>query len=384
MRARVLFYVQTLLGVGHLKRASLIAHAMVEAGLDVSVVLGGNTIPGIDFAGCRYIQLPPVRALDSTFSVLVDDQNRPIDDAWRDRRLSRLLHEFDAIDPDLVLIELFPFGRWAFRFELIPLVEAAAIRQPRPRLVSSVRDILVRKHSPERNRRIVEMINRYFDRVLIHGDPALIPFDDSFPEVGRIADKIVYTGYVTGGIERDSPTVSSETGQGEVIVSVGGGAVGEPLLRAAMAARGLSQAANCVWRLIAGPNLDRTVFDDLAWNKPAGVIVERWRTDLPQLFRRCLLSISQGGYNTLMDVLASGTRSVVVPFADGDESEQTQRALALAHRGVVNVIEPQMLSPELLAAAVDKALTSPVVSLPLKVEGAVTTGRLLAALANAR
>ena len=42
MSARVLFYVQHLLGIGHLKRAEILAEAMAAAGLDVTVAYGGR------------------------------------------------------------------------------------------------------------------------------------------------------------------------------------------------------------------------------------------------------------------------------------------------------------------------------------------------------
>jgi predicted glycosyltransferase len=40
------------------------------------------------------------------------------------------------------VIELFPFGRRQMRFELLPLLEAARARSPRPWIISSVRDVL--------------------------------------------------------------------------------------------------------------------------------------------------------------------------------------------------------------------------------------------------
>ncbi len=49
---RVFFYVQHLLGIGHLVRASRIAHAMAKAGLDVTVVTGGSIIEGFPGKAC--------------------------------------------------------------------------------------------------------------------------------------------------------------------------------------------------------------------------------------------------------------------------------------------------------------------------------------------
>ncbi len=381
MSGRVMFYVQHLLGVGHLKRASLLAAAMVEGGLDVAVVLGGRDVAGIDFTGCARIQLPAVRAADESFKILIDDNGQPVDDAWREARTARLLTEFASLRPDVLILELFPFGRLQFRFELLPLLEAARVAEPRPWIVSSVRDALVAKADPARNERSVQLVRQWFDHVLVHGDPQLYPLTATFPEAAGIADKLLYTGYVAEAVNGAAPAseAASLTEAGDVVVSVGGGVVGEPLLRSAIAARPLTQAAKRVWRVITGPNLSNAVYDDLAWNAPSGVIVERWRDDLPQLLRQARLSISQGGYNTMMDILNARVGAVIVPFAAPGETEQTFRAQALAARGVVTLLEADQLTSRALAAAVDKALGQAPATLAVDMDGAAATAKLVSA-----
>ncbi len=378
MSGRVMFYVQHLLGVGHLKRAALLARAMVANGLDVSVVLGGPEVPNVDFDGCARFPLPPVRAADETFSVLVDERGNPIDDTWKDGRMARLMAVFDVVQPDVLLIEQFPFGRRQFRFELMPLLEEARMSSKRPQILSSIRDVLVRKRNPKREREMVTLAETWFDRVLVHGDPQVIPLDASFPLAGEIAHKLAYTGYVIDPDDLEEMAKGRESGRDEVVVSVGGGAVGEPLLRTALAARPLSRLSQCVWRLVTGPNLPDSVYSDLAWDLPPGVVVERWRSDLPILLRNCVLSISQGGYNTIMDILRAQARSVIVPFAAGTETEQEFRARVLEERGLVTVVDPGAFSPESLAKAVDQALDKvPAVGL-INVKGAETTARIVA------
>jgi predicted glycosyltransferase len=356
MRRRVMFYVQNLLGIGHLKRASVLAGAMAASGLDVTVVLGGVPVAGFQFPGCSRVLLPPARALDETFRTIVDEDGQTIDDGWRDRRLARLLMEFDAVQPDVLLIEQFPFGRRQFRFELLPLLESARTRPRAPKILCSLRDVLVQKQDPTRVREMIALAQHWFDRILVHGDPALLPLDASFPAAGEIADRIAYTGYVADEVDIPAAGGSGAAGQGEVIVSAGGGAVAEPLMRAALAARPLTRLADAVWRLITGPNLNTAVFDDLAWNAPPGVVVERWRPDLPVLLANCALSVSQAGYNTILDILQARARALVVPFAAGNETEQLLRARALARQGVLSVVEEDALSPKRLASAIDKAV----------------------------
>lgn len=393
MGTRVMFYVQHVLGVGHLKRASIIAQAMVDAGLEVTVVLGGMVVPGVDFDGCARIRLPAIRAGDETFRSLVDEYGRAVDDALRDARMARLLAEFEALRPDVLLIEQFPFGRRQFRFELLPLLEAARTAVPRPRVLCSLRDVLVAKANPERRRDMVALAQSWFDGVLVHGDPSLLRLEDTFPDAAEIASMIRYTGYVAARPAAGAIR-GSRAGVDEVIVSAGGGAVGAPLLRAALAARPLSVLADRPWRLITGPNLPDAEFAALAWDPPAGVVVERWRNDMATVLRNCVLSISQGGYNTVMDILQAGARAVIVPFATDDQTEQTFRARMLAAKRAIIMLEPKMVEPgavglaevaqelaQELAQAIGRALTMQPRSAAVDMNGARETARAVAACA---
>jgi predicted glycosyltransferase len=89
------------------------------------------------------------------------------------------------------------------------------------------------------------------------------------------------------------------------------------------------------------------------------VIVERFRKDFTQRLRNCVLSVSQAGYNTVLETLQTRTRAVLVPFAAGGESEQTLRATLLAERGLVQMVQEAALTPATLAAAVDRAAARP-------------------------
>ena len=379
----VLFHVQHLLGIGHDRRAALIARGLAEAGAAVTVLRGGHPVPGIGYgAAAEIVQLPPARAADGTFKTLLDANDRPIDDSWRARRRAAVLETVARVRPDALLVESFPFGRRAFRFELLPLLEAA--KAAGAVTACSVRDILVAKADPQRLEETVSVVERLFDHVLVHGDPALIPFEATFPAAARIAGRIRYTGYVAAphGVEGMTADENGGDGTDEVIVSVGGGAVGLPLLRAALAVRASSLAAGAgvdtTWRLLAGPDVPEEAFRALAAEAPPGTVVERARPDFPALLRRCRLSVSQAGYNTVLDVLQAGCRAVVVPFAAGNETEQAIRARLLEERGRLAVVEEATLTPRTLAEGVAKALALPPPSAaPLRLDGAAAAARLL-------
>lgn len=385
---RLLFYVQHLLGIGHARRAASIAGALAEAGFAVTVASGGMPVPGLDHGRARVVGLPPVRAADGDFKRLVDADGREIDVGWKKRRAAALLACFAEIRPDVLLIESYPFGRRQFRFELAPLLGVADVARPRPVIAASVRDILVTKNRPDRAAETVDLIHRYFDRVLVHGDPDLVPFERTFPATAAIADKIRYTGYVvrppSAGREAGAEPGRRTDGTGEVLVSVGGGAVGLPLLRAALAARQSTPLAAAPWRLLAGPDVPEPAFRDLVAAAPPGVTVERARSDFPAMLTRCRLSISQAGYNTTLDILQAGCPAVFVPYAAGEETEQTTRARILADLGLAAIVPEADLTPDRLAHAVAAAITAPPRGMPgLRIDGAAQTARhLLDALAG--
>jgi len=332
----VFFYVQHLLGIGHLKRAATLAQALRAGGFDVTLASGGEPVAGIPV-----LQLPPAKS-DASFQTLYDEHGTPVDDAWKARRARLLLEAFQNTKPDVLLVELFPFGRRQMRFELLPLLEAARERSPRPLVVCSVRDVL--QPNAAREEQALERFERYFDQLLVHGDPDVVPFERSFGRAGLLKEKLHYTGYVVEEIP------AGEAGKDEVLVSAGGGAVGRRLLQAAVEARPLTTLRNRTWRILAGVNAP-----EIESLRAPGVIVERARQDFTVRLRNCVLSVSQAGYNTVMETLRARAKAVLVPFAAGAESEQTLRANLLAARGLVEVVEESALGPANLAAAIDRA-----------------------------
>jgi predicted glycosyltransferase len=388
MRApRAFVYVQHLLGIGHLQRAAVLARALAGHGFDVTLASGGRVPPEMARAlasqRVRLVQLPPASAADLTFKVLHDEAGREIDEAWKRRRAAALLAAWRECGAQLLIIELFPFGRRQMRFELLPLLEAAASAAPRPAIVCSVRDILGGLKSPERREAALRLVEQHFDRVLVHGDERVIAFERTFPEARRIAPRIVHTGYVVA----DAPAGRGDAGRDEVIVSTGGGAVGARLLEAALGARPLCSLRARTWRLLAGENLPQADFERLGAlaARAPGVVLERARADFTTLLANCALSVSQAGYNTLLETVGARARAVVVPFSGGHETEQALRARCFAERGLLEVVEESALTPQTLAAAIERAAARPRPAPgAVDLDGARHSAALLAALIEER
>ena len=375
MSARIFFYVQHLLGIGHLRRAATLARDLSVGGFDVLLVSGGAPVEGLALGGVRLHQLPAVRAADESLRELARLDGTPIDEAFQRERREILLGLLGAAAPDILITEQFPFGRTRLRFELLPLLEAARARRHRPLIACSVRDVVRRSASPQRVAETEQILARFFDAVLIHADPRLVPFDKSFAGWDRIKARAFYTGYVA---ERD-PTERRQgsDGNGEVVVSVGGGATGAPLLKAALSARPQTALADRTWRLLVGAGLPPAERAALVGGK--GIVIEPVRRDFTSLLHNAALSISQAGYNTTIETLCCADRAVLVPFGSDRETEQADRARRLADRGMVAMVPPGTLSPKSLADAVARALAGPSIRSfpPCDAQGGPATAALL-------
>ncbi|WP_428672741.1 glycosyltransferase family protein [Roseibium sp.] len=357
MSYKAFIHVQHLLGTGHVVRAASIGKALAARGVEVTLASGNRIPPTLDTGPLEIIELPACKSPDAAFKRLVTLDGEDIDEAWKTGRVEKSIQAFEARDYDLLLTETYPFGRRQLDFELTPLLDCAKSRATPPLVATSIRDILVRKKELWKEEWMASQALKYYDRILIHSDPDFVRLADSFPFADRVDHLVRYTGYV-GGDKR--PQANGSDGEDEIVISCGGGAVAEGLLSAALEARPLCRRAeDATWRILIGHDISDDAFGIYRKSAGDGVIVERARRDFPELLKRARLSVSQAGYNTVLDILTAGIPAVFVPFAQVNETEQGQRADALAAHGRAVVTPEAGLTPERLAAAIDDALALP-------------------------
>lgn len=373
---RIMIWVQHLMGIGHQRRAAAVANALAGHGADVAFVDGGAGTPDVDPDRVRIVALPAARVADARYRALVDVHGREVDDAWRAARRDTLLAAFAEYAPHVLVTETYPFGRGLLRFELEPLVARA--RAARCRLVSSVRDVLQPPSKPSKARAAADRVLECYDAVLVHGDPAFVRLDASFPETERIRERIRYTGYVAVGRGPDAPPGA---GEGEIVVSAGGGVVAHRLVDTALESARRDPGSR--WRILVGPNAGAAALDGWRRAAPANAIVEPNRADFGSILSRARVSVSQAGYNTVTDLLASGARAVLVPFSANGEREQSIRARVLADAGAARVIEELRLSPEALLEAIGRADTPAPRRRPVRLDGAGESADAILELADA-
>lgn len=347
---RLLFHVESLLGSGHAQRAAAIARACAEQGFEV-MVASGRRPPDEHL---RWLPLPQLGIRGQDFSTLIGESGHAADENLLAERRRQLLAAAEEFQPQAIVVDTWPFGRRRFAFELEPLAEWAHSASPLALVVCSLRDIPQPKSKAKRIEDIFDKLKRYCDHVLIHGSSEADLLSQAFPAILRLdrpksAPSRHWSGYVMAAHGHRPWQEGSE-----VLVSGGGGGVSLQLLRAALAARPLSSLAEAGWLLLAGPRMAQADFADLRRQAPAGVRVERNRADFPALLSNCRLSISQAGYNTVCDLLATGAPAVLIPYSEGGEVEQTLRASWMEKTGRALTLAEKELSAEALAATLER------------------------------
>lgn len=373
---RILFYCQSSLGIGHTIRSLRIAEGLSES-FDVHYLNGGESISGLEIPlGIQCTDLPPIVSDPDFGTVHAVGSDLDIDSTIELRR-NLILETFQNFLPDIVLVELYPFGRGRFHSELEPLLKCA--KEHGTKVACSVRDILTKREDQEAfEAKVVKRMNRFFDLLLIHSDPEFQRLDDTFTRLDDILAEKTYTGFVV-------PEITSEPRENgpTIIASIGGGRFGHELAEAvALTAPLLAERIPHQIELYSGPFCPEVVADRLRQlaHGHSNIQVERFCPDLHQKLVNADLSISMGGYNTIMNVIATGVPAMIMGCTNNGGMDQVARAEKLARLGVVDIIKPEDLPPATFAEKIINSLRREPAAVSLDINGVTATMRALSLL----
>jgi predicted glycosyltransferase len=386
---KIAVYCQHVLGIGHFFRVLELCRALLLEH-EVLLITGGEGV-SVDLPeGLRRFELPALM-MDADFKGLYTTDGQGDVERVKAYRRERFMQLMRGERPELLLIELYPFGRKAFRFELEPVLAAIQAGDLPPcKVVCSLRDILVEKaDTAAYEARVIKQLQR-FDAVLVHSDPAVITLDETFGAVVQIEIPLVYTGYVTPRPgPRDRAEERRRLGLGDadrlVVVSAGGGKVGGPLLRAAADAIDImAPDPRLRMHLITGPYGESALLEDLAVRAGPRFTVQRFNDRFLRLLAAADLSISMGGYNTTMNLLAARVpRALIWPF--GQNREQRLRMERLKGKTPFHLLTDDDLAPEALAARITALLDRPPGPVgAVQLDGAEKSARWLTRWATAK
>jgi predicted glycosyltransferase len=126
--------------------------------------------------------------------------------------------------------------------------------------------------------------------------------------------------------------------------------------------------------VFTGPFMPEEEFQLLKNRTNQRLKVKRFTSRFLSYLSAADLSVSMGGYNTSMNILATGVPALIWPYP-GDH-EQGIRAARMAQLGTAGVIREQDLRPEPLANLIRQHLSVPAGGRPpIDLEGAHNTAR---------
>jgi len=373
---RILLYSHDSFGLGHLRRSLTLAGALSERlpGAGVLIVTGSACATQFHTPrGVEVVKLPGITK-DEAGRYVARDLPLPLPELVRLR--SRLLLElWRNFRPDLLLVDHKIRGLLG---ELDPVLQRA--HEGGTRTILGLRDIIdepeaVRNEwgGPEERRALRE----FYDHILIYGDPQVLDprTEYSIPELG---DQVEFTGYVVRPRQESTLQVLPRLRR-NVLVTVGGGEDGFDRIRTYLS--GL-QNAEVDWEstIVLGPLIDPSharQIRHLARSLPH-TRVHLFYEDMPRLLREASVVVAMAGYNTVAEIIQSGTPAVLLPRSH-PRAEQLLRARRMERLGLVTCLDPA--TPESLVEAVRKAVTSrtkPTYELPF--DGATRVAELAAEL----
>jgi predicted glycosyltransferase len=337
---RVLIYSHDSFGLGHLRRCRTIAHSLVEADQDLSVlILSGSPIIGsFDFrTRVDFVRIPGVIKLrNGEYTSL--NLHMHIEETLR-LRGSIITHTAEAFEPDLVIVDKEPLG---LRGEAVGTLEL--MRRLKVPVVLGLRDVMDEpaQLAPEWSRKkIVPALLRYYDDIWIYGLPEICDPLAGITLPRGVRRMMNYTGY----LRRSAPSpqaMDPATGFGDepfLLATPGGGGDGAGLIDWVISAYEHDPTLPHPILLVFGPfmppELQSEFQQRIAKLKRLKAITFDARIET--LMERALGVIAMGGYNTFCEILSFDKRALIVPRTT-PRLEQFIRAERATARGLVRML----------------------------------------------
>jgi predicted glycosyltransferase len=378
----IIFYCQYVWGMGHLVRSLEFARAL--SGHNVTLIAGGQKVE-VDLPDHVQLVRLPVLTMDEKFTRLIPgDSGQSIEQIQQERK-NRLYSLLEKKQPDFFIVELYPFGRSIFGYELEPLLaDMRAGQFGHVKAVCSLRDILVEKKDPPAyEERVLGKLNRYFDALLVHSDAGLLRLDETFTRVGDINIPLVYTGFITqhatpGAGSRMRRELKISPDQKLIVASAGGGRSGYRLLTSVIdACELLRERLPLRLEVFSGPFMDSEEYKKLSVRSAPGFRIRRYTKRFLDYLSAADLSISLAGYNTCMNLLVTKVPALVFPY--WRQQEQPMRADKIKKYLPMKVLNETEMQPASLSRHIAQMLQQNRIAdgVPIDLDGAANAARFL-------
>lgn len=342
-------------GIGHLRRIARLAAAL-QRSFSCLIVTGHREITNWFVSpDCEYVRLPAWESL------------LPEKAAYWGRKpfLQLSVHEavklrkgilrgvVESYAPQLIIIDHLPLGM-------------------HEELAETIRDTpclkyLVTRGILNRSGTLLDMVlggaardalHRCYDRIVVTADRNVIDFVEEYGLTAELASKTTHVGYVVDHIDADDiAAFRAKRGIANdviwVVVSAGGGQLGENLIRRAITLS--ARYPNVAFEIVAGPRSGLPDSMIREQRSRTNLQVHTQTREMAMLNASADIVICSGGYNTLLEALQGHARILCVPSWKDPRDEQTQHARHLRAFAEIDIVSDLEALDDAFAAALARA-----------------------------
>ncbi len=332
----IAFLTQYLYGLGHSNRIKLIAE---ELGKKADVLIINQLFkPPLEFS------VPQVSFLeDSEIPEGKSISGFVMNENMKNYRVKRFIETIEKYNVKVLVSEGFPFCRHQYADELFKCFDACKERGIK--IIVSIRDFPWDDPHDDQLKDWVNLTQNlickhYVEKILVHGDPKILPlysdrtkYSHSKQIIKQIDKQIIYTGYVC-----DNSAKPHERKNNIIYVSTGlnkqeGMLLFKEITKIASKFKDYHFVMPVANRYL---KTGKSIKDNM-------IFVE-YIPKLGEKIQDCAAFITYGGYNSTMEILASGVPSIIVPRQDGHKVEQFVRAYAFEPYGFFKVLNNKEFS----------------------------------------
>lgn len=359
--SRLLIYTQDSYGLGHLRRATNLANALVSLhkNLTVLMLVDSPVAPFFDLAErIDFVKLPTIVKVDA--GVFRSDQLSIDYGTVNSLRSGLICETIRHFQPHVMLVDHMPGGA---NNELIAPLKMAYEQQFPTKFVLGLRDII---DDPEITRNlwkregVYETMERYYDAVMIYSSPDYYPTAEKYKIPNTAKKKVHYCGYVCN---MDPIIVRNENkAESKPIVTViaGGGSDGFHLMNTFLdSLETFTSPPPFASMIVTGPFFPLAQSEIIRErSEKLGVRVFTTLKDTMSHINATDVVVSMAGYNTMIEIVCLRKPAVIVP-RPGPSAEQSMRAGLFSERGLVRALNPHNLSGSVILEAVTEMLQKP-------------------------
>ncbi len=386
---RIVLYSHDTMGLGHVRRNLLLAHAFSKSQFEPDILL----MTGIPEAA----RFSKPRGVDC---VVLPSLYKEKDGAYRSRNLRMPLSEIvelrrkilytsiSTFDPNVLIVDGVPWGA----VNELDLTLKHLHQKGNTICILGMRDVwdeprVIRREWNQRRNN--EAIRRYYSQIWIYGDSRVYNAIQEYGLPPDIASKVVYTGYLNSTTRLDSMVKYEKQFAGVglslpnapfVLCLMGGGQDGIKLAEAFINAE-LPTGSDAI--VVTGPHMDSDVSERLRrqieGNRYRYFTVVDFLVEPTQLIQRADCVVSMGGYNTICEIMSFGKRALVVPRVI-PRKEQLIRAQRMHELGIVDVLHPDDLAPTAITRWLQYNMGKPAIKAQTRMDGLTQATQLMESL----